>query len=116
MLLLVSEKRLSYAELNGRANQVAHYLRRRGVREEDRVGVCLERSAQLVVVLLGGKLAWVLLIALAAVLSKRLPHDYRSRLRPSFWTLTIVKAFSGIYLALLVTLMFQITLRFGACA
>jgi len=44
---------LSYAELNQRANQVAHYLRARGVDPEVVVAVCLERSPVLVVALLG---------------------------------------------------------------
>src|SRR6185369_376725 len=38
------EERLTYRELNERANQLAHYLRRLGVRPETRVGVYLERS------------------------------------------------------------------------
>ncbi|WP_376794689.1 amino acid adenylation domain-containing protein [Thermogemmatispora sp.] len=43
---------LSYQELNGRANQLAHYLRRLGVRPGVPVGLYLERSAELVVGLL----------------------------------------------------------------
>jgi len=43
---------LTYAELERRANQLAHWLRRRGVRADDRVAVALERSASLVVALL----------------------------------------------------------------
>src|SRR6266700_8337565 len=34
---------LSYRELNERANQVAHHLRRLGVEPEVRVGLCVER-------------------------------------------------------------------------
>jgi amino acid adenylation domain-containing protein len=44
---------LSYAELNRRANQFARLLQRRSVGSGDLVGVCLERSLDLVVSLLG---------------------------------------------------------------
>src|SRR5215212_10177343 len=44
---------LSYAELNRRANQLAHYLRELGVGPDQRVGICLERSLQMIVGLLG---------------------------------------------------------------
>jgi amino acid adenylation domain-containing protein/non-ribosomal peptide synthase protein (TIGR01720 family) len=51
---VVSEhETLEYAELERRANQVAHWLRRRGVGRDDRVAVALERSTDLVVALLG---------------------------------------------------------------
>lgn len=44
---------LTYAELNGAANQVAHRLRAEGVHAETLVGVCAQRSVELVVGLLG---------------------------------------------------------------
>jgi amino acid adenylation domain-containing protein len=44
---------MSYGELNRRANQLAHRLRRLGARPESRVGLCLERSLDLIVGLLG---------------------------------------------------------------
>jgi amino acid adenylation domain-containing protein len=43
---------LSYRELNERANQVAHYLRRLGVKPEVRVGLCVERSLEMIIGLL----------------------------------------------------------------
>src|SRR6185312_676172 len=53
-IAVVSEQEeLSYGELNERANQMAHYLRRLGVGPEVLVGLMLERSAAMVVALLG---------------------------------------------------------------
>lgn len=43
---------LTYGELNERANRLAHNLRRRGVKPNVLVGVCLERSPDLIVALL----------------------------------------------------------------
>ena len=45
--------RVTYRELNRRANQLAHYLARLGVGPESLVGVCLDRSPDLMVALLG---------------------------------------------------------------
>src|SRR6267143_1794119 len=50
--LVCCADRLSYAELNRRANQLAHYLLRLGIRQESRVGVYLERSVNTIVGLL----------------------------------------------------------------
>jgi amino acid adenylation domain-containing protein len=46
-------ERLTYAELERRANQVANTLRRRGVGPEVRVGICLPRTPDLVAAMLG---------------------------------------------------------------
>jgi amino acid adenylation domain-containing protein/non-ribosomal peptide synthase protein (TIGR01720 family) len=50
--LVFEGAKLTFAELNAQANRLAHALRRRGVGPEARVGICLERSAQVVVALL----------------------------------------------------------------
>ncbi|HEY0603973.1 MAG TPA: amino acid adenylation domain-containing protein, partial [Herpetosiphonaceae bacterium] len=47
------QTRLSYHELDRRANQLAHHLRQLGVGPDVRVGVCVERSPEMVVGLLG---------------------------------------------------------------
>ena len=46
-------EQLSYRQLNGRANQLARYLRARGAGAETAVGVCLERSVDQVIALVG---------------------------------------------------------------
>ena len=46
-------QRLTYRELNVRANQLAHYLRKLGVGSEVMVGVCVERSLEMVIGFLG---------------------------------------------------------------
>src|SRR6478609_6777452 len=51
--LVFGEEQISYGELNERANRLAHYLRELGVKCEELVGVCVERSIEMVVGVLG---------------------------------------------------------------
>src|SRR5206468_2355920 len=51
--LVFEEQELTYGELNARSNQLAHYLRSKGVQQEMLVPVCIERSAELIIALLG---------------------------------------------------------------
>lgn len=51
--VLCEGERLTYQELNARANQLAHHLRKLGVGAEVLVGVCMERSVMMMVALLG---------------------------------------------------------------
>jgi amino acid adenylation domain-containing protein len=51
--VVFEEAQLTYRELSTRANQVAHHLRALGVGPEVLVGICLERSLELVIGLLG---------------------------------------------------------------
>ncbi len=51
--LRCGEQEFSYAQLNSRANQLAHFLRKNGVGANTAVGLCVERSADMIVGLLG---------------------------------------------------------------
>ena len=51
--VIYKDQQISYRELNNRANQIAHRLRALGVGPEVRVGICMERSLELVPALLG---------------------------------------------------------------
>ncbi|RCJ39570.1 hypothetical protein A6770_38810, partial [Nostoc minutum NIES-26] len=51
--LVFENQQLTYRELNAQANQLAHYLRGLGVGTETLVGICIERSIEMVVGILG---------------------------------------------------------------
>ncbi len=50
--LIFENKQLTYKQLNQKANQLAHYLQALGVGSEVLVGICMERSFEMVVALL----------------------------------------------------------------
>ncbi|HVF90715.1 MAG TPA: condensation domain-containing protein, partial [Blastocatellia bacterium] len=49
----IEDDQLTYKELNEKANHLAHYLRALGVRPETVVGICLDRSLEMAVAILG---------------------------------------------------------------
>ncbi|HWF02224.1 MAG TPA: beta-ketoacyl synthase N-terminal-like domain-containing protein, partial [Candidatus Angelobacter sp.] len=51
--LIFADKQLTYRQLDQQSNRLAHYLRIRGVGPEVRVGICVERSPEMVVALFG---------------------------------------------------------------
>ncbi|NJL23448.1 MAG: AMP-binding protein, partial [Leptolyngbyaceae cyanobacterium SM1_3_5] len=51
--VIFADQQITYRELNARANQLAHDLRSRHIQPEDRVGICVERSIELAIGLLG---------------------------------------------------------------
>jgi len=44
---------LTYDELNQKSNQLAHYLRKQGVKPDDLIGICLSRSLEMIICILG---------------------------------------------------------------
>ncbi|NEP36451.1 amino acid adenylation domain-containing protein, partial [Moorena sp. SIO3B2] len=50
--VVFEEQKLTYSQLNSKANQLAHYLQKLGVAPETLVGICVERSVEMVVGLL----------------------------------------------------------------
>src|SRR6202012_6167093 len=50
--LVYEDTRLSYGELNARANRLAHYLRSQGIRPDDLAALCIGRSLDMVIGLL----------------------------------------------------------------
>ena len=53
MAIVFGESELTYGKLNARANQLAHFLKSLGVKPDSIIGFCVERSAELIVTLLG---------------------------------------------------------------
>jgi amino acid adenylation domain-containing protein len=53
LAVIFNQQKLTYQELNCRANQLARYLQKLGVKPEMLIGICLERSLEMVIALLG---------------------------------------------------------------
>jgi amino acid adenylation domain-containing protein len=51
--LIFEAEQLTYKELNRRSNQLAHYLKKLGIKPEVKVGICIERSPEMIIALLG---------------------------------------------------------------
>ncbi|MDJ0580940.1 amino acid adenylation domain-containing protein [Crocosphaera sp.] len=51
--VIFEEQKLTYQQLNQKANKLAHYLRKLGIEPDTLVGICVERSLEMVVGLLG---------------------------------------------------------------
>ncbi|MBW4575169.1 MAG: amino acid adenylation domain-containing protein [Aphanothece sp. CMT-3BRIN-NPC111] len=51
--VVFENEQLTYRELNIRSNKIAHYLKKMGVGAEVKVGICLERSLEMIVGMLG---------------------------------------------------------------
>ena len=51
--LVYERERLSYRDLNARANQLAHYLIAMGIEPDDLIGICVDRSMDMVAGILG---------------------------------------------------------------
>ncbi len=103
LVVVFGEERLTYLDLDRRANQVARYLSSLGVGPEVLVGLCLERSLDMVVGLLGvmkagaaylpldpsypaGRLAFMLEDAQPSVL---LTNEQAAQRLPVYWGLTV---------------------------
>ncbi len=51
--MVFEAKQTTYQELNSRANQLAHHLKKRGIGPESLVAICMERSTDMIVAMLG---------------------------------------------------------------
>ena len=51
--VIYEDQTLTYRELNEKANQLGHYLHKLGVKPETLVGICLERSLEMIIGILG---------------------------------------------------------------
>ena len=53
LAVIFEEEQLTYRELDVQSNQLAHYLLSQGVKREDLVAICMERSPEMIIGILG---------------------------------------------------------------
>ncbi|NER94970.1 MAG: amino acid adenylation domain-containing protein [Symploca sp. SIO1B1] len=51
--VIFGEEKLTYSQLNNKANQLAHYLQKLGVKPESHLGICVKRSLSMAIAILG---------------------------------------------------------------
>jgi non-ribosomal peptide synthetase component F len=51
--VVFEDQTLTYSQLNAKANQLAHYLREKGVGPDVPVGICMDRSLEMIIALYG---------------------------------------------------------------
>jgi amino acid adenylation domain-containing protein len=51
--IVFNEDKLTYGQLNEKANQLGRYLKQKGIKQEELVPVCLERSMEMIIAILG---------------------------------------------------------------
>jgi non-ribosomal peptide synthetase component F len=80
--VVCQDKQLTYRELNSRANQLAHHLQALGVKPDVLVGICMERSLEMVVGTVRRPQGRWCLCSPRPSLSKRTP-EFRAGRNPS---------------------------------
>lgn len=82
------DQEITYQELNARANQLARFLQAEGIGPEDLVGVCLERSPEMIIAQLGILKAGAAYVPLAPDYpAERLAYMFRDTGMPVVLTL-----------------------------
>jgi non-ribosomal peptide synthetase component F/acyl carrier protein len=51
--IVFEDRQLTYQQLNQKANQIAHYLHSQGIKPEDKIGLCVDRSLEMIAGILG---------------------------------------------------------------
>ena len=81
------DQHLTYAEIDQRANQVAHYLQKQGIGPDMLVGICVNRSPEMIIGLLGVMKAGASVCSHGPRLSSGAPGLYDRRMGQCRWCL-----------------------------